>query len=201
MNQPAQQVPTHDLNIYQRINRVMQAVEYVQKDATVSTGGGSYKAVSHDMVLAVLRKEMVSQGIVVRVEQLRSAMIQMKDKDNKQHLYSGDYAVHFHNMDKPEDCLTVTVNGHAADNQDKAPGKAMSYAVKYAMLKTFGLETGENDEGRLAEEDIASAATAIAEAQTMEELQATFKLHWHHFPKSRKELTELKDARKKELAA
>jgi ERF superfamily len=47
--------------------------------------------------------------------------------------------------------LTVTVNSHAADNQDKAPGKAMSYAVKYAMLKTFGLETGENDEGRFAE--------------------------------------------------
>jgi hypothetical protein len=142
-----------DLNIYQRVNKVMQAVEYVQKDATVDTGRGSYKAVSHDMVLAVLRKEMVAQGIVTRVEQLRSEVLVFADKSKeiKQHLYSGDYAVHFHNMDKPEDCLTVTVNGHAADNQDKAPGKAMSYAVKYAMLKTFGLETGENDEGRFAD--------------------------------------------------
>ena len=84
-----------DKNIYQRINAVMKVVEYVQKDATVSTGGGSYKAVSHDMVLAVLRKEMVSHGIVVRVEQLHSAMLQMQDKKNdiKQHLYSGDYAI------------------------------------------------------------------------------------------------------------
>jgi len=131
----------------------MKAVEYVQKDATVDTGRGSYKAVSHDMVLAVLRKEMVAQGIVTRVEQLKSEMLVYVDKSKeiKQHLYSGDYAVHFHNMDKPDDCLTVTVNGHAADNQDKAPGKAMSYAVKYAMLKTFGLETGENDEGRFPE--------------------------------------------------
>jgi hypothetical protein len=128
----------------------MNTVEYVQKDATVSTGGGTYKAVSHDMVLAVLRKEMVSHGIVVRVEQVTGAIIVPMDKDKgmKQHLYSGDYGVHFHNMDKPEDYLTVMVNSHAADNQDKAPGKAMSYAVKYAMLKTFGLETGENDEGR-----------------------------------------------------
>lgn len=142
-----------DKNIYQRINAVMKVVEYVQKDATVSTGGGSYKAVSHDMVLAVLRKEMVLHGIVVRVEQVGSAMLQMQDKKNdiKQHLYSGDYAIHFHNMDKPDDFLTVTVNGHAADNQDKAPGKAMSYAVKYAMLKTFGLETGENEESRFAD--------------------------------------------------
>lgn len=141
------------MNIYQRVNKVMQAVEYVQKDATVSTGGGSYKAVSHDMVLAVLRKEMVLQGIVVRVVQTASAIIVPQDKDKgiKQHLYSGDYTVYFHNMDKPEDCLITTVNSHAADNQDKAPGKAMSYAVKYAMLKTFGLETGENDEGRFAD--------------------------------------------------
>jgi hypothetical protein len=190
-----------ELNIYQRVNKVMQAVEYVQKDATVDTGRGSYKAVSHDMVLAVLRKEMVTQGIVTRVEQLKSEVLVFADKSKeiKQHLYSGDYAVHFHNMDKPEDCLTVTVNGHAADNQDKAPGKAMSYAVKYAMLKTFGLETGENDEGRLAEDDLSDTAEAIAAATTMEELQATFKLAWHHFPKSRKEITELKDARKKEL--
>jgi len=139
-----------ELNIYQRINAVMKAVEYVKKDATVDTGRGTYSAVSHDMVLAVLRKEMVAQGIVTRVEQLKSEVLVFADKSKeiKQHLYSGDYAVHFHNMDKPDDCLTVTVNGHAADNQDKAPGKAMSYAVKYAMLKTFGLETGENDEGR-----------------------------------------------------
>lgn len=138
------------LNIFQRVNKVMQAVEYVQKDATVSTGGGSYKAVSHDMVLAVLRKAMVEHGIVTRVEQTASAIIVPQDKDKgvKQHLYSGDYTVHFHNMDKPDDFLTVIVNSHAADNQDKAPGKAMSYAVKYAMLKTFGLETGENDEAR-----------------------------------------------------
>jgi hypothetical protein len=189
-----------DKNIYQRINAVMKSVEYVQKDATVDTGRGSYKAVSHDMVLAVLRKAMVEQGIVVRVEQISSAMLQMKNAENKQHLYSGDYAVHFHNMDKPEDYLTAVVNSHAADNQDKAPGKAMSYAVKYAMLKTFGLETGENDEGRLAEEDITDAAAAIAAATTMDELQATFKLMWHSHPKSRPEITAMKDARKKELA-
>jgi len=142
------------MNIYQRINAVMQAVEYVQKDATVNSGqGGSYKAVSHDMVLSVLRKAMVTNGIVVRVEQKQGSILQMRDKNAgiTMHLYAGDYAVHFHNMDKPEDCVTVTINSHAADNGDKAPGKAVSYAVKYAMLKTFGLETGENDESRNAE--------------------------------------------------
>jgi hypothetical protein len=130
----------------------MKSVQYVQKDVSV-TGGASYKAVSHDMVLAVLRGAMVENGIVVRTEQLRGDIVQMRDikQDIKMHLYSADYAVHFVNIDKPDDFMTVTINSHAADNGDKAPGKACSYAVKYALLKTFSLETGESDESRMFE--------------------------------------------------
>lgn len=145
-----------DQNIYQRINAVMTEVDYVQKDATI-TGGGSYKAVTHDMVTAVVRPAFVKHGIVVRPEQLQSRLLQERapkaegDKGHKMHLYSGDYAVHFVNIDNPEDFITVTVNAHANDTGDKAPGKAMSYAVKYAVLKLLSLETGENEEARFAD--------------------------------------------------
>jgi len=136
-------------NIYQRINAVMIDVEYVQKDAIVQ----GYKAVTHDQVTAVLRKSMVENGIVVQLDQLKSELLEKRDvsRDIKMHHYSGDYAVHFINIDKPEDRATVTINAHANDNGDKAPGKAASYATKYAMLKMFSLETGENDESRTAE--------------------------------------------------
>ena len=136
-------------NIYQRINAVMKEVEYVQKDATVQT----YKAVSHDMVTAVIRPHLVKQGIVVQLEQLRSEILVKRNvKDGeKMHLYSGDYAVHLVNMDSPEDRVSVTINAHANDNGDKAPGKAASYATKVALLKIFSLETGENDEQRFAD--------------------------------------------------
>jgi hypothetical protein len=147
-----------DKNIYQRINEVRKQVEYVQKDATVDAGGGrKYAAVTHDMVTAVLRKAMVDNGIVTRVEQLRSQVLQEKapkaegDKGHKMYLYSGDYAIHFVNIDHPDDCFTVTINAHAQDSGDKAPGKCASYAVKVALLKTFNLETGENEEARFAD--------------------------------------------------
>lgn len=146
-----------ELNIYQRINEVRKAVEYVQKDATVGTGGQTYKAVTHDMVTAIVRPELIKQGIVITVDQLQSNVLQEKapkaegDKGYRMHLYSGDYAVHFVNIDNPDDRISVTVNAHANDSGDKAPGKAMSYAVKYAVLKTFSLETGENEEQRFAE--------------------------------------------------
>ena len=141
-----------ELNIYQRINAVQKSVQYVQKDITV-TGGGTYKAVSHDMVQAVLRPHMVANGIVLVVRQVSGEMLQTRDKEAgvPMHLYSGCYEVDFVNIDSPDDRFTAVVSAHANDMGDKAPGKSMSYAIKYALLKTFGLETGESDESRLYE--------------------------------------------------
>jgi hypothetical protein len=140
------------MNVYQKINAVMNEVHYVQKDVSIS-GGGSYKAVSHDMVLAILRPEMVKQGIVTRVRFLEGSITQFRNtkEEIKMHMYEASYQVDFVNMDDPSDFMEVIVPAHANDNGDKAPGKATSYAVKYAMLKTFGLETGENEESRLYE--------------------------------------------------
>jgi hypothetical protein len=151
-----------ELNIYQRINKVMQSVKYVQKDRQVTGGGQNYKAVTHDQVVAVARQELVKNGIMIYPEQLQSRMIQERDlqREIKMHLYSGDYAIHFVNIDKPDDRVTVTINAHAADNGDKAPGKAVTYATKTAILKVLCLETGENDESRAKDTETISSEQA-----------------------------------------
>jgi len=139
-------------NIYQRINAVMKEVAYIQKDATIQ-GGGGYKAVTHDQVTAVVRPHFVKHGIVVEVEQIKSKMLVTRNvsANEKMHLYSGTYSVEFVNIDNPTDRIPMTVTAHANDSGDKGPGKAMSYAVKYAMLKLLSLETGENDEARFSD--------------------------------------------------
>ena len=54
----------------------------------------------------------------------------------------------FRNVDDKDDTITVKSVGYGADNSDKGIGKAVSYAVKYALLKSFSLETGdETDSG------------------------------------------------------
>jgi len=145
------------LNIYQRINAVMKTVEYVQKDSSISGGGANYKAVSHDQVISVLRKEMVNQGIMMFPNQTSGEFLIKRDLSVtppiKMGLYTGTYEITFVNIDDGSDKLTVTVQAHASDNGDKAPGKALSYATKTAMLKTFILETGENDESREEQRD------------------------------------------------
>ena len=147
-----------DLNIYQRINNVMKAVKYVQKDSSVSGMGGGYKAVSNDQVVSVIREALVENGIMVYPEQIDGSFLQMRDVNAtpqpiKMGLYAGTYKFTFVNIDKPEDTFTATVQAHANDNGDKAPGKALSYASKTVFLKVFCLETGENDESREEQKD------------------------------------------------
>lgn len=135
-------------NIYKRINAVMQDVSYVQKDAQVSGGGANYSAVTHDQVVSMVRSAMVKHGIICYPEQVSGEMLIMRDGVNvKMHLYQGEYRIHFVGIDEGDEVVCV-VQSHANDNGDKAPGKALTYAVKSAMLKVFNLETGVNDESR-----------------------------------------------------
>lgn len=164
------------MNLFQRINEVRKAIGYVQKDKSVSTGGGSYKAVTHDTVTAMVRPEMVKHGVICFPELTSSASLP-KEEGSKQFRYEATYAFHFVNMDEPTDRLTITIQAHAMDNADKAPGKALSYAKKYALLKLFEIETGEDEESRYQTDafDVIPYLEAIEKSTTILELQSMYK--------------------------
>ncbi len=121
------------LNVHQRLAAAMGDVDYIQKE---KKQGMNYTIVSHDAVTAKVRPVLLKHGIVyypVRCE----------------HLHNGNRAecsltVRFVNIDQPTDFFDVPTFGYGIDPQDKGPGKAMSYAVKYALLKALGLETGDD---------------------------------------------------------
>jgi len=157
------------MNIYQRINNVMKEVAYVKKDAQISGGGQNYSAVTHDQVVSMVRTAMVNNGIICFPEQVKGEMLITRDlsKDIKMHLYQGEYRIHFVGIDEG-DSIVCVVQSHANDNGDKAPGKALTYAVKSAMLKVFNLETGINDESREDIRDNESGLKPISAAQLVE---------------------------------
>lgn len=185
------------MNIYQRINEVMKAVKYVQKDATVQ----GYKAVSHDQVVSVARAELVKAGVVIYPEQIGAGTV-TKSEGSKMHLYSAFYQINFVNVDAPEDRIQVMIEAHAQDNGDKAPGKAVTYATKAAILKVLCLETGEGEESRVAEIDISEELSAIGKSESLDQLQKVFAEAWkkHQGKDQRAELTKAKDAAKKRIA-
>ena len=137
------------MNIYQRINAVRAQVSYVQKDKKVE--GAGYMAVTHDAVTSAIRPALIEQGIIV-TPSLVSSRVQDTGAVTAKHVpfirYEGTYDIAFVNADMPEERIVSRIESHAIDHGDKAPGKAISYAVKYAMLKLFSLETGEDDESR-----------------------------------------------------
>lgn len=152
------------MNLMQRINEVRKAIAYIQKDKAVSTGAGSYKAVTHDAVTALVREHMVEQGIVSWPHLVESTSMPYEVNADmvraKQFRYEATYDFTFCNIEDPKDSLTIRIQAHAMDNADKAPGKALSYAKKYALLKLFELETGEDEESRYNPEGLEDDAFA-----------------------------------------
>jgi len=120
-------------NIYQRMHAVMQEIKYVQKE---KKAGMRYSIVSHDSVTALVRPLFVKNGIVCYPTQFEMAQV-----GNRTQLTC---AVVFQNIDDVNDRMVVASAGFGIDDQDKGPGKAISYAVKYAYLKALCLESGDD---------------------------------------------------------
>ncbi len=163
------------MNIYQRINEVRKAISYIQKDKSVSTGGGSYKAVTHDAVTGMVRQHLIEQGVII-IPSVVSSIFHPKEGDSKQRLYEATYQIDFVNMEDGQDRISIQMSAHALDNGDKAPGKAISYATKYAMLKLFNIETGEDEESRYQTEefDIVGCVDYILASTSMAELKMRY---------------------------
>lgn len=125
-----------EANIFQRLHAVMIECDYVQKTDAISFGNNSYKVVTHDAVTAKVRPLLVKHGVVYVPQNM------VVDQDGNRTSVRLD--VTFINIDRPEDRIAVPTIGYGIDSGDKGPGKAVSYAVKYALLKALGLETGED---------------------------------------------------------
>ena len=136
------------LNIYQRVNEVRKAVDYLIKDKKVE----SYMAVTHDAVTAAVRGHFVAQGVmIVPAQVVQSAVVltgTMTARSTPFIRFEVRYRFEVVNVDDPKDKFSIEIEAHALDHGDKAPGKALSYAKKYAMLKLLEIETGEDEEGR-----------------------------------------------------
>lgn len=141
------------LNIHQRMHCVMRDIDYIQKEE--KTVNGQYRFVSHDAVTAKVRKALLKNRIIATPHITESEVIGFESITYKnlneikvfcyRALVKIDIA--FSNIDRPEDkIVSHGWIGMGLDTQDKAVGKAISYAYKYALLKIFALETGDDPE-------------------------------------------------------
>ena len=145
------------MNIYQKIQGVMQDIQYLAKDDQVAFGSTKYRAISEEKVTSTVRAAMIKFGLVM-YPKTQDVM-----KDGQITTVNTVYAMV--NVDNPAEQIMVASSGQGSDTQDKGAGKAMTYAFKYALLRTYMIPTGEDpDKISSAELD------AKAEAQSNPDL-------------------------------
>lgn len=141
---------TESKNLYQRISAIMADVAYLQKDDKVDTGGGkSYKAITEEKVTGAIRAAMIKHGVVIfPVAQCSTRDDEtVKDKygnDKVNRITTVETTYRIVNVDNPDDCIETVSTGTGVDTQDKGVGKAMTYAYKYLLLRTFAIPTGDD---------------------------------------------------------
>lgn len=144
-------------NIYQKIGKVMQEIEYLTKDDDVSTGGGgSYKAISEEKVTTAVRQSLIKNGIVIipikqehkRDDEKFTKETKYKETITKEEkitrLTTVDITYRIQNIEDKEDYIDAVSSGTGVDTQDKGIGKAMTYSYKYLLLRAFAIPTGED---------------------------------------------------------
>lgn len=150
-----------EMNIYQRLHAVTADLGFLEKDKTVKYGGNKgaeYEYISHDAVSAAVRVPLIKHGVVVIPRMVKH------EKDGNRTEVTVE--VDFVNIDQPQDRVTVPVIGYGVDPSDKGPGKAFSYAMKYAYLKLFILNSADDIEKDYVEHDPGSArASDVAAAK------------------------------------
>lgn len=142
------------LNIYEKLLLITDEIGVIEKNLNVQVNKtASYKAVSErdvlDKVKPIEKKYRVYSYPVKREVIDRDILV-------KESEYNGnttrtntlfmrlETTYRFVNIDKPEEYVETTVYGDGVDTGDKAPGKAMTYADKYALMKAYKLSTGDD---------------------------------------------------------
>lgn len=141
------------MNIYEKLLAITSEIKKVAKNLEVGVGQSQYKAVGEADVLTAV-KELEEKYKVYSYpfsrEIVDSSILQTEKEYNGKitkgnQLYMRLRTVYrFVNVEKPEEYIDVPTYGDGVDTQDKAPGKAMTYGDKYALMKAYKIITGDD---------------------------------------------------------
>ena len=168
-----------ELNIFQRMSAITEEIGRIAKNLTVGSGNNKYKAVGEVDVLNAVKPAEIKFGVysypasreVIETEVLTSE----NEYGKRNSLFLRIKTIYrFVNIDKPEEAIEITTYGDGLDSQDKSTGKAMTYADKYALLKAYKIETGDDPDARASEPTTNVASGKKATAKQVELLAKAY---------------------------
>lgn len=137
------------LNIYEKLSLIENEIGVVEKGLSVSMGKGSYKAVSERDVLDAIKPIERKYRVYSYPYDTEIINNEVLEKSSNYGTTTSQFlrlkrVYRFVNIDKPDECVDVISYGDGIDTGDKSPGKAMTYADKYALMKAYKLSTGDD---------------------------------------------------------
>lgn len=144
------------MNIYEKLLNITNEIKNVNKNLEVGVGKNSYKAVGEADVLSAVKELEAKYKIYsypCKREVIDRAILETEKEYNGQITRGNqvfmriETTYRFVNVDNPQETIDIITYGDGVDTQDKAPGKAMTYADKYALLKAYKIITGDDLDG------------------------------------------------------
>ncbi|CAH0187255.1 MULTISPECIES: ERF family protein [Peribacillus] len=130
------------MNIYQKLVEVRKSVPYLKKEAQ----GHQYQYTGSSQVLSSVRSKMDELGLMLVSKVLGHNLIEGKTaKGSKEFMTELDIEFVWINADNPEETIVCPWYGQGVDSGEKGVGKALTYAEKYFILKTFNIPTDKDD--------------------------------------------------------
>ena len=137
------------MNIYEKMSAVSTEIKTVKKNIVVRAGNNSYKAVAEADILKAIRELEAKYRIYSYPSEREIVASDRLTYKNSAGTYESLYmrlkiTYAFINIDNPSDMKAMVSYGDGIDQGDKAPGKAMTYADKYALMKAYKIPTGDD---------------------------------------------------------
>ena len=128
------------MNIHQRIHGAMTDAKPVAK---IQKDGIKFKFYGHEGVSAMVKALAEKWCFVIEASVIERELQVLELYGKPRPLCVLTVRVRFVNIDDPKDYMEAVTVGYGVDESDKGPGKALSYAIKMAELKTFSIHDGE----------------------------------------------------------
>lgn len=141
------------MNIYEKMLNVTNEIKNVNKNLEVGVGKSAYKAVGEADILKAVKELEYKYKIYsypINRNIIDKDILQTRKEYNGQVTEGNqifmrlEVVYRFVNIENPEEFVDIKTYGDGIDTQDKAPGKAMTYADKYALMKAYKIITGED---------------------------------------------------------
>ena len=157
------------LNLRQKLALVRRRLGYIQKRGLNEVH--SYRYVTAADIAGAVGDILAELGVVV-LPRLQSISHEpaRPGRSDSEHLTRVVMSYTFADVDTDEE-ITVKVAGEGLDAGDKAPYKAMTGALKYALLQSFLLATGDDPENEHADARAATSAERVITPEQAGELQ------------------------------